>query len=141
MIGAGLGCLPELQMSDLIPDEVKRFLVDHIDSIAELEAVLFLREHRVRSWSCTLVADRIYSSEEVTVCLLLNLTKKGLLTADGTMPALFRYRPCTQVVAQLLDQVAEVYAKYLVPVTDLVHKKSRRNIEGLAEAFKFKKEK
>jgi hypothetical protein len=128
-------------MPDLIPEEVKRFLVDHIDSIAELEAVLFLREHRDRSWSCGSVADYIYSSEEVTAGLLEKLTKRGLLTADGMLPASFRYGPRTLEVARLLDQLAEVYAKYLVPVTNLVHKKSRRNIEDFAEAFKFKKDK
>jgi hypothetical protein len=128
-------------MPDLISEEIQRFLVDRIDSIAELETVLFLREHRDRSWSCSSVADRIYSGEEVTAGLLVKLMNKGLLTADGMTPASFRYAPRSQEVARLLDQLAEVYAKYLVPVTDLVHKKSRRNIEGLAEAFKFKKEK
>jgi hypothetical protein len=127
-------------MPDLIPEQVQRFVVDHIDSIAELEAVLFLREHRDRSWTCALVADRIYSSEEVTAGLLVKLTKRGLVTADGPTPALFRYGPSSLEVARLVDQLAEVYAKYLVPVTDLVHKKSRRNIQGLADAFKFTKE-
>jgi hypothetical protein len=128
-------------MSDLIPEEVQRFVVDYIDSIAELEAMLFLREHRDRSWTCALVADRIYSSEEFTAGMLLKLTEKGLLTADTTTPPLFRYGPHTHEVERLLDQLAEVYAKYLVPVTNLVHNKSRRNIQGLADAFKFKKEK
>jgi hypothetical protein len=73
--------------------------------------------------------------------MLLKLTEKGLLTADTTTPPLFRYGPHTHEVERLLDQLAEVYAKYLVPVTNLVHNKSRRNIQGLADAFKFKKEK
>ena len=103
--------------------------------------MLFLREHRDRSWSCGSVADRIYSSEEVTAGLLVKLTNGGLLTADGMTPASFRYEPRDHELARILDMLAEVYAKYLVPVTDLVHKKSRRNIEGFAEAFKFKKEK
>lgn len=128
-------------MPNLIPEEVKCFLVDHIDSIAELEIVLFLREHRDRSWSCGSVADRIYLSEEVTAGLLVKLTNRGLLTADGMSPASFRYGPRNQELALIVDQLAETYAKYLVPVTELVHKKSRRNIEGFADAFKFKKEK
>ncbi len=128
-------------MSELIPDEVQRFVVDHIDSIAELEALLFLREHRDRSWTCALVADRIYSSEDFTAGVLLKLSERRLLTVDPTTPPLFRYGPHAHEVERLLDQLAETYAKYLVPVTDLVHKKSRRNIQGLADAFKFKKEK
>ena len=47
----------------MIPEEVKRFLIDHIDSIAELEAVLFLREHRDEAglaarWHMT--SDRLF---------------------------------------------------------------------------------
>lgn len=128
-------------MPNLIPAEVQRFVVDNIDSIAELEALLFLREHRDRSWSCGSVAERIYSSREVTASLLGKLTNRGLITADGISPATFRYRPRTQEMARKVDQLAEVYAKYLVPVTNLVHNKSRRHIESLAEAFKFKREK
>ena len=128
-------------MPDRIPEEVQRFLVDHIDSIAELEAVLILREHRDQSWPCSLVADRIYASEEITAGLLVMLAKRGFLTADEMTPTSFRYAPRSQEIARLLDQLAEVYAKYLVLVTDLVHKKSRRNIQGIAEAFKFRKEK
>ena len=127
-------------MPDMIPEEVTIFLVRHIDSIAELEALLFLREHRDQSWSSASVAERIYSSEEVSAIILARLTESGFITADGT-PALFQYGPRTQELARMLDQLAEVYAKYLVPVTEIVHKKSRRNIEGLAQAFKFKKEK
>ncbi len=128
-------------MPDRIPQEIQRFLVDHIDSIAELEALLILREHRDKSWPCSMVADRIYSTEEVTADLLVKLAKRGFLTADEVTPTSFRYAPRSQEIARLLDQLAEVYAKYLVPVTDLVHKKSRRNIQDIAEAFKFKKEK
>jgi hypothetical protein len=127
-------------MSDLIPEKLKRFLTDYIDSIAELEAMLFLRQYPNRSWSCRLVAEWIYLSEEDTASLLAKLTKKGLITADEMSPASFQYKPHNQEVAQLLDQLAEMYGKYLVPITNLVHKKSLRNIEGLSEAFKFKKE-
>jgi hypothetical protein len=128
-------------MPNLIPEEVQRFVVDHIDSIAELEALLFLREHRDQRWSCDSVAEWIYSSKEVTASLLEKLTNRGIISTDGISPATFQYRPCTQEMARKVDQLAEVYAKYLVPMTNLVHNKSRRDIESLAEAFKFKREK
>lgn len=126
-------------MSYRISEEVQRFVVDNIDSIAQLEALLFLREHRDRSWSCSSVAERIYSSEEVIASLLGKLTERGFIKADGATPATFRFRPRTQEIARKVDQLAEVYAKYLVPVTNLVHKKSRRNIEGIADAFNIKR--
>ena len=128
-------------MQDPIPEEVKRFLDQYINSIAELEIILFLRVHRDQSWSALSVAERIYSSEEVTAGLLTKLTDSGFISADDTSSAPFQYRPRNQELARMLDQLAEVYVKYLIPVSELVHKKSRRNIEGLADAFRFKKEK
>lgn len=124
----------------LISKEVQRFLIEKIDSIAELEVLMFLRTHRDRSWRCDLVADQIYSSEEFTAGVLKKLTKRGILTTDKKSPKSFQYRPHNQETARMVDQVAEVYTKYLIPVTNLVHKKSRRSIEDLAQAFKLKKE-
>lgn len=127
-------------MPNRIPKEVKRLLVEHIDSIAELEVLLFLREHRDRSWPSSLVADHIYSSEKYTVDVLVKLANRGLITADGLSPASFRYAPSNQEVGLLIDKLAEVYTKYLVPVTNLVHKKSLRNIESFSDAFKIRDE-
>jgi len=124
----------------LISKEVQRFLIENIDSIAELEALMFLRNHRDRNWRCALVADQIYSSEEVTADLLMKLTKRGILTTDEKSPESFQYGPHDQETARMVDQVAEAYAKYLVPVTNLVHRKSRRSVGDLAQAFKLKKE-
>ncbi|MGH7181892.1 MAG: hypothetical protein ACREJN_07950 [Nitrospiraceae bacterium] len=125
-------------MSDKIPEEVKNFVVRYIDSIAEMEAMLFLRSHRDRDWSAGSVADWIYASEEVSDTVLARLTENGFITSEG-MPVRYQYGPRNQELARMLDQVAEAYSKYLVPVTEIVHKKSRRNIEGLAQAFEFKK--
>ncbi len=133
--------LESRSMSYLIPKDIQRFLVDHIDSIAELEVMLFLREHHDRSWLCRSVADQMYSSEDVTSGLVVKLTKKGILTSDGMSPASFRYKPRNQNTARIINQLAEVYAKHLVLVTNLVHKKSRRNMTGSAKAFKLKRKK
>lgn len=128
------------RMPHVIPEEVKTFLADNINSIAELEALLLLREERHRRWTSPAVAERIYTDEPLTLALLLHLTHRGFLTADDRTPPTFQYQPRNQPLSRLLDQLAEAYAKYLVPVTALVHQKSRRNIEGFADAFKFTKE-
>lgn len=128
-------------MSNLIPEKVIRFLSDNIDSIAELEAMLILRELRGKQWSSASIAERLYLTEGDTESLLVKLANKGLITRDGKSPETFQYKPHNQELALLIDQLAEVYAKYLIPVTELVHRKSRRNIESFSDAFKIRKEK
>jgi hypothetical protein len=86
-----------------------------------------------------LVADRIYISEGEAATLLAKLVARGFIVVEGIDPPEFSYQPKTEEMAKSIDQLAESYSKYLVPVTNLVHQKSRRDITELADAFKLKK--
>ena len=126
-------------MSDRIPDEVRRFILTSIDSIAHLEALLLLRDHPEQKWTCTMVAERIYIGEPQAAALLSKLVARGFIVTEGNDPSAFSYHPKTEEMAKSIDQLAETYTKYLVPVTNLVHQKSRRDIVEMADAFKLKK--
>ena len=132
-------------MPDRIPNEVKQFIVGHIASIAALEAILLLREHRHRGWTCQEVAEWIYTTEQETARLLGELVGLGALSENDALKEndrpvkTFQYSPANHHMARSLDQLAEAYAKYLVPVTNLVHKQARRSIQGFADAFHLKK--
>jgi hypothetical protein len=39
-----------------------------------------------------------------------------------------------------VNQVAACYAKYLIPVTNLIHTKPRTRVQEFADAFKLRKE-
>ena len=43
-----------------LPDEITAFLLTHIDSIAQLEALLLLRASPRLEWSAETVAKRLY---------------------------------------------------------------------------------
>jgi len=131
-------------MPDRIPDEVKQFIAGHITSIAALEAILLLREHRHRGWTCQEIAEWIYATEEETTRLLGELVGLGALTENDALKEnrpvkAFQYAPANHHMARSLDLLAEAYAKYLVPVTNLVHRQARRSIQGFADAFHLKK--
>lgn len=82
----------------------------------------------------------MYLSEADTAKALGKLVDRRFVRVEERGSGEYHYQPVGQDMARMLDQLAEVYAKYLVPVTNLIHRKSRRSIEGLADAFKFKKE-
>jgi hypothetical protein len=46
--------------NDPIPGDVKAFLLRHIDSIAQLEALLLLRANAELTWSADTLAKRLY---------------------------------------------------------------------------------
>lgn len=127
-------------MSEPISDDVRRFIVDSIDSVAQLEALLLLRNHRHRTWSCQAVAEEIYNSEQHTAELLDKLVARGFIAVEDVQPRAFRYQPASLQVAESIDRLADTYSRYLVPVTNLIHGKSRRIIQQFADAFKLKKE-
>jgi hypothetical protein len=122
----------------VIPADVGRFILERIDSIAQLEAVLLLRQTPDNWWSCKQVADRLYITEESCVPVLESLCKQGLLLANKDPHPVYRYRPETGELREMVDRLAYYYSKHLVPVSNLVHAKARTRLEGFARAFKLK---
>jgi hypothetical protein len=123
----------------LIPDEVRAFLLQHIDSIAQLEALLLLRADPTFTWSAEKLAKRLYINAEETAAVLEHLAAHGFLATLPDLPDSYHYHPVSDAVAHMVDQVAELYAKYLIPVTHLIHSKPRSRVQEFADAFKLRK--
>jgi hypothetical protein len=49
----------------------------------------------------------------------------------------YRYRPDTGDLREMVDRLAYYYSKHLVPVSNLVHAKVQMRMEQFAEAFRF----
>jgi hypothetical protein len=120
-----------------IPDEVREFLLRQIDSVAELEALILLRKTEEQSWTADSVSRRLYVSEPAAAEILAHLAAAGLCVSDNGS---YRYRPATAEQRETVDDVAEIYARYLIPVTNLIHTKPAR-IQQFADAFRFRKDK
>jgi hypothetical protein len=123
----------------LLPDEVTAFLFTYIDSIAQLEALLLLRAHPGCEWSAEALAKRLYIALPETATVLDRLCADGLLVLADPGLHVYQYRPRSNDLAQLVDQVAEFYARYLIPVTNLIHAKPRTRVQEFADAFKLRK--
>jgi hypothetical protein len=122
-------------VSETIPDDVREFVQTHVDSIAQLEALLLLRRESSAPWDATTVAKRLYIPDHDAAEVLRELLVRGFLRSDGKT---FQYR-CPAEVDTLVGNVADVYARQLIPVTHLIHNKSSR-IREFANAFKLRKE-
>jgi hypothetical protein len=122
-------------IDDLIPDDIRHFIIVGIDSVAHLEALLLLRTGAHENWDIAVVAKRLYITEQETTQVLSRLCEQGLINRNGGEPQLFQYRPKTVELARMIDRVAEVYKKHLVPVTNLIHSKPHTRIQELADSF------
>jgi hypothetical protein len=118
----------------LIPDDVARLVLDNIDSVAQLEALLLLRNNREKDWSAGALAAWLYIEEDQTGQSLAVLRTQGFVAAKSGDSTLYRYQPASKDA--MLERLAGIYAKHLVPVTNLIHSKPKARIQEFADAFR-----
>ena len=117
-----------------VASDLKEFILAHIDSIVQLEALLLLRASPDEPWDPARAAQRLYISESESHEALARLCAEGLLSQSE---AGFRYTGLAAEKGQMVDRLAKAYAAHLIPVTNIIHQKPHR-IREFADAFKFK---
>lgn len=120
---------------DLMPEEVRKLVVMHIDSVTQLEALLFLHARSSEEWDVASVAKRLYAPLSDIVVALAGLANDGFVLRDGED---YRYAPLSDRDAAV-EALAEAYALHLIPITNLIHSKPR-HVRVLSDAFKFRKD-
>jgi hypothetical protein len=118
-----------------VPDAVRDYILNHVDSIAQLEALMLLRAQPGESWDVVKMARRLYISEPEVSDALGRLVNDGVVRfEEGT----FSYSPAPEM-HDLIERVAATYRRHLIPVTNLIHSKPSR-IHQFADAFKFRRD-
>lgn len=125
-------------MGTLIPIEVTRFVLTCIRSVPHLEALLLLRSEADQAWDTARVAKRLYIAEPSSHELLADLRDAGFLNFDENTRR-FSYCPVDEELAQMIDQLAEIYAKNIVAISNLIHSSKDHKIQQFADAFKWRK--
>jgi hypothetical protein len=123
-----------------IPDDARAFLLQRIDSIAQLEALLLLRTDPVLTWDAEALAKRLYISVQETAAILHHLQVNGFLVTVKDSSGVYQYQPASPDLAHMVDRIADLYARYLIPVTQLIHTKPLTRVQEFADAFKLKKD-
>lgn len=122
-------------MTEALPEDVRRFVLDHVDSIAEMEALVMLVREPARTWPIDQVVARLYISPDDAEATLERLRAAGLAerAADG-----WRAAVVAEPRAGTLVRLVALYATHLIPITNLIHAKGSR-IRRFADAFQLRK--
>ena len=122
-------------MTEALPEDVRRFVLDHVDSIAEMEALVMLVREPARAWPIDQVVARLYISPDDAEATLERLRAAGLAerAADG-----WRVAVVAEPRAGTLVRLVALYATHLIPITNLIHAKGSR-IRRFADAFQLRK--
>jgi Mn-dependent DtxR family transcriptional regulator len=124
-----------MEGGDPIPEHVLRFLVDRIESVPHLEALLLLWQNQDRGWTRDEIATRVYVSGDAAEQLLQDLARHGLVKTDP-----YRYATDWEEGRRLMPDVASTYSRQLVRVAQLIHSKASLGVREFARAFQLKKD-
>lgn len=128
-------------MTDPLPEDVRRFLDEHIESLEQLEILRVLAEDPGREWSAGELAAEIQAEAATAATHVTSLAARGLVTTSargGETVARHGARP-----AELVNRLAKVLAAYRErPVTmiKLVYAKANERLRAFSDAFRLRKE-
>lgn len=120
------------------PEAVRNFLVAHISSVEQLEALLLLKSQPDRNWTVEAVAKGLYTPAAAAAMRLADLHAHGLVALKD---AHYRYSPATPELDSLVDQLADIYRERRVSVITLIYSKPSSQVQAFADAFKLRREK
>lgn len=124
--------------SGTIPPAVERFLLDSIDTVPHLEALLLIFQSPATVWAVEDLAARIYVSDRQAAAILDDLTRRALIARVEQSPAKYQFVTPAPDKTQLLDQVAQSYRTQLVQVTRFIHSNASGSVRDFARAFRLK---
>jgi uncharacterized protein YjhX (UPF0386 family) len=120
--------------------EVSQFLLERIDSVPHLEALLLLWNSRPKLWQADELARRLYVDGEVALRLLQDLARQQLIDSDTGSPERYCYRDDPADRSRLIRMVDETYRREVVRVSTLIHSKPSSPLRDFARAFRFTRE-
>ena len=124
-----------------IDPAVYAFLVEEVESIPELEALLLIWESRPKVWSSDELARRIYVEPAAAQNILKTLVRRRLISVTPERPEAYSYQSASSSYTdELIQAVATTYRQQLVRITSMIHSKPSQAVREFARAFRFKKE-
>ncbi|HYD80259.1 MAG TPA: hypothetical protein VEC06_10660 [Paucimonas sp.] len=123
-----------------IPDDIACFIQLNIPSVPYLEAILLLRREHRMAWDAKHAAQRLYLTEKAAQALLSELQAAGMAECIYGQARLYRYRPRSAELSQMIDRLERAYTSNLIGVTNLIHAKAHKKAWRFANAFRWKKD-
>ncbi|HEV2616219.1 MAG TPA: hypothetical protein VGU63_06365 [Candidatus Acidoferrales bacterium] len=124
-----------------IQKSVEQFILDEIDTVPHLEALLMLCNTAGREWTVDEMAKSLYISPDAAQRILQSLTQRRLIEMISGTTERYRYRCQSEEQDALLRAVDATYRRELVRVSTMIHSKASPAVREFARAFRFTREK
>jgi hypothetical protein len=116
--------------------EVDQFIIEEIEGVPHLEALLLLWNTRPRQWSFQEMSQALYLTPEQTQPILQDLVQRRLVLLVSDSYSYNQDHPKNAVI-ELLDKM---YRKEVVRISTMIHSKPSASVRAFARAFKLHKD-
>ena len=121
-------------------EEVYGFILEQIDTVPHLEALLQLWHSRPRSWSESEIAERLFVNASGAREIMADLVRWGLVRSERRVDGANSYSYCSsQQTDRLLEGVVRAYRTDLIRISTAIHSKVSPGVREFARAFQFKR--
>jgi hypothetical protein len=126
---------------EAIPNEVRQFLVDQIDSVMQLELVLLLQAEPARQWSAADIAAELRVDAGWVAAQLDELCRRGLLICHRGTALRYQFGPADPGIAGAVSTLAGLYSTHRVSIISMIFSKPVDRLRHFADAFRLRKDK
>ena len=117
------------------------FILERIESVPHLEALLLLWNSRPQPWSVENLAKRLYVPGERVQLLLADLAREDLVACIPGPPEGYEYKSVSEAQDQMMAAVDATYRREVVRVATMIHSRPPSSVRDFARAFRFTREK
>ena len=123
-----------------IPEVVRAFVAQNIDSAELLETLLLVHSDAGRPWTPDEVARSIYTVPASAIRRLEQLVTLRLASSSGGADPAYRYAPDSPALAAQVDALAAAYRANRVAVINLIYNRPPDPLRSFADAFKLRRD-
>ena len=120
-----------------LPDDVHRFIYQHVAAVEQLEVLLLMRRSPGRSWSAEDMARELYSHPTSIAGRFQALLGPGLLRETGA--GYFQYAPRSVELDATVARLEKMYRERRVAVIAAIASRPLENIRAFSDAFRIRK--
>ena len=122
-----------------VPPDVARFLAAHVDSVADLEILLYLRAHPLVEWDGRALADLLGMPRDTADAILLKLHESGIARNGEQSTQLYRYAPLSAATETVIDQLAAVCDQHkFAVVAQILANQANASLRSFSDAFRIR---
>jgi len=123
-----------------IPESVRRFIIEHINSVESLEVLLHLSSGTIREHTAEEVSRTLCTSLESAKARLYELYRSKLLARVETATSLkYRFDPAAPG-ASVVAELEKVYKTRRVSVISFIYSNPTDPLRAFSDAFRLRKD-